>query len=318
MAASPEELRSSRSSYAVVLRGIIKDLGADENPFFFLMEGKDADYYRPRIGSVFAGSRWKLHYRNCKGKKNMKPLLSAVLKNPVTQQARILFFFDRDYENDLHEIASDLSYVTDGYSIENHYSTRAAFSEICSAMFFYDIVSGENERQELDNIAALYDSLHTQALQSVTLFNQWAWYHRHYPSEGNINLDDFSVASHLTIDIDVGRVQSNYTLEDLNALAPDRKEVDGSDCAIAAAWFAPRSAVAHYRGKQERDFVFDVLTLLNERASAGNHPFSKVRKARKRLSRTEFIGDLSPLAETPVSLIEFLTEKRVRWEAGES
>lgn len=129
---TPEQLRSARESYSVVLRGIIRDIDKIPNAAFFLMEGKDGEYYRPRISSAMTGAGFSMQFRNCRGKKNLKPLLAAVLANDITKDKRILFFFDRDYEDDLIEITKDNCFVTDGYSIENYYTRKEDFCAIIS------------------------------------------------------------------------------------------------------------------------------------------------------------------------------------------
>lgn len=86
-------LRERRTSYAVLLMKLIKDVEKFPNAAFFMMEGKDADYYRPRVGTIVASCPIPTFYRNCSGKINLKNLLHAVQSNDSVNSAHVLFFF---------------------------------------------------------------------------------------------------------------------------------------------------------------------------------------------------------------------------------
>lgn len=311
---TPEELRKERFSYAIILRGLLRDIEKSPDSVFFLMEGKDGEYYRPRISALMAGFEFPSSFRNCHGKKNMKPLLIAVMSNDVTKGARILFFFDRDYENDLAEIEHHQCYVTDGYSIENHYTSVEAFSDIVSDAIFIDKINSDDDQSDLEAVIKIYQNLQIEFHTKIALFNYWAWHQRHFPSEGALNLDNFSVSDHFTICEDMKSVNASYLLADLNAMSPDRKPVEQQNIEVAKNWFEGRSPQLVFRGKQERDFLYRCLSDLIEKSSKGLPPFSTVRKCRKRVSRQELIGDLSASASTPQSLTSFLRRHREIWE----
>lgn len=311
---TPESLRQSRESYAVILLGLVRDVEQISNAVFFMMEGKDSDYYRPRISAVFSGGAFVPQYRNCRGKKNMKHLLAAVRSNQAVNRARILFFFDRDYENDYQEIVGDECYVTDGYSVENHYTSRASAESCISSTFFSDVLDSDSDRQELKLLLNLYDSLQMKFHECVLLFNAWAWVQRYVHKIGKLDLDSFDVSDQVRINVELGTLTRSYTLMDLNALCPEREPVSEDELLPAYEWFSTRSCQRFFRGKQERDFLYIFLIRLSELSIAGKAPFAKVRKVRKQISRKELVASLAAFADTPSSLITFLSTAKTRWE----
>lgn len=147
--ATPEELRDARKSYSVSLHAIIREHSNDNLQIFLLVEGKDSDYFRPRISSVFSGSDLKLHFKNIHGKSNLKNLYRSIRGNIELQNSRVCTFYDRDYEQDIAEISHDRSFITDVHSIENYYVTDNSFSSMIKSIFFADSINVEEDEAVL-------------------------------------------------------------------------------------------------------------------------------------------------------------------------
>ena len=310
---SPNELRSARDSYAVVLRGIIREFEIDSSQVFMLFEGKDGEFYRPRIGMAFAGISARILYKNCKGKTNLKKLMRAIFGNNKIKCSRCLFFFDRDYEHDLAEISLSNCYITDGYSIENYYSSKEAVSAAIRGILFADAVHTEEEEELVSNLLTRFQALQTECHRALALFNAWAWVQRHTPRPGRIDLDRFDALTRLSFEIYSGTVTFNYTLQDLNNLAPDRAPVTEGEITIALTWFADKPAQRSFRGKQEADIVYKFFQWSIENISKGVSPFIDKRKVARRVSRKELVADLSTYADSPTSLSILLGGYRTLW-----
>jgi len=311
---TPEDLRERRESYAVQLQSLIKDVVKYPNAAFFMMEGKDGDYYRPRIGAIMNAKEFSFHYRNFQGKDNLKNLLTSVKRNDSVNNSRILFFFDRDYEKDLNEISMTDCYVTDGYSVENNYTEISSVRSCLASIFFSDLFETKEDHDELENLCSLYRELQTLFHKSVSLFNFWAWSQRYFDKKGKVDLDKFDVKKQMRINIYDISVTSNYVLSDLNALCPSRDPIYEDEIQSASDWFNQRVAQVSFRGKQECDFLHIYISKLADLGSAGRPPFKKIRKIRKPVSKKELIADLSPYADTPISLRAFLELHARNWQ----
>ena len=307
---SPESLRQGRNSYAVAFHGLLRDFQKDATQVFVLLEGKDADYYRLRIAAVCAGDNIKLSYRNLKGKKNEKLLITAIKGNKSCEQMRYMAFFDRDYEDDIAEIEQPENYVTPTYSIENLYTGVASVSEMIHALIFNDAVHDDNDVKIIEGLTRDYQELQEKFHQAVSLFNQWGWVQRHMPRSGSLDLDKFDVDIHCIADFDAKNVTSRYALAELNDLAKERSPVTSGEIAVATEWFRTRPARLSYRGKQEASFLYWFLHNIIDRGAAAQKPFSKKMPCSKRVSKKELISELTNYAETPPGLMDFIKQKR--------
>ncbi|THF50770.1 DUF4435 domain-containing protein [Allorhizobium terrae] len=309
MSITPESLRQSRKSYAVILQGIIREFSRDEDLFFFLVEGKDAPYYRPRINGKIPIASTKSAFKNCDGKKNLKELANAIRANSSLIRLQYFLFFDRDYENDAVQIEFGDAFVTSGYSIENYYTTAAAMSAAVRSLFFADAVHTEDDEASVNEIIEAFTSLQANVHLEVALFNYWAWAQRHSTRNGKLDLDAFSLKNFVELDFGTGTAKSMYDLASLNALAPDREPVTSKEIETAAKWFSTRSTQLHFRGKQEAELLVAFLQWLAERAQKSEAPFKAKRKCSARLSKKEIIAELCPYADTPLHLASFLDQR---------
>ncbi|KQQ61264.1 hypothetical protein ASF69_02330 [Rhizobium sp. Leaf311] len=313
MSITPETLRRNRKSYAVILQGIIREFKRDEDLFFFLVEGKDAPYYRPRINGNIPNSGNKIEFKNCDGKINVKNLADAIRANSSLVRLQYFLFLDRDYEDDLVQIQYRDAFVTNGYSIENYYTTAAATSAAVRSLFFADAVHTEDDETSVNEIIEAFIILQANVHKEVALFNYWAWAQRHSSRNGKLDLDKFSLKDFIELHFETATARSIYDLATLNTLAPDRKPVTSEEIEAAANWFSTRNTQLHFRGKQEAELLVLFLQWLAERAQKSEAPFKAKRKCSARLSKKEIIAELSPYADTPPNLVSFIDQRKAHF-----
>ncbi len=310
MKLTPQSLRESRKSYTVILQGIIREFSRNEELFFFLVEGKDAAYYRPRISAALSSANGSLSFKNCDGKGNVKELADAIRSNSSLSRLQYIIFFDRDYENDDYAVDIGDAFVTDGYSIENYYTTEEAVSAAVRSLFFSDAVHTEDDEKSVEEIIQAYIRTQEEAHREIALFNYWAWSQRHSSRKGKLNLDAFSLKDFININFAARTAKADYDLTSLNALAPEREPVTTEEIDAATVWFSTRSPQLRFRGKQEAEFLLAFLQWLVERSQNAEPPFKAKRKCSARLSKKEFVAELSPYADTPSSLATFLAQRK--------
>ncbi|WP_165356334.1 DUF4435 domain-containing protein [Sphingosinicella sp. BN140058] len=295
---------------------MLRDHSKDDNVVSVLVEGKDSDYFRPRMGAIFADLRLPLAYRNVRGKNNLKKLVRAVLGNVALERCKFAAFFDRDYEHDLAEILIPQAFVTDGYSIENYYTGVDSVRQSVRSLLFSDAAHSDDDDKVVEEVCALYVSMQNAFHEEVRLFNEWAWVQRHMPRDGALELDRFDTFKFIEFDRLGLTLKSTYSLDDLNGLAPDRRAVDLGEIATARIWFSSRDAAISFRGKQEIEFTYEFLREMIDRAALGLLPFERKAKCSKRLSYVEIVSELSAYACTPVNLISFLEVRKSFWSSS--
>lgn len=317
MSLTPEKLRTNRKSYTVILQGIIREYDRDESILFFLIEGKDTAYYRPRIGAILADNNSIISFKNCDGKANIKSLSAAISGNVSLKNLRYLLCFDRDYEHDLADITSQMSFITCGYSVENYYTSWEAVSATVKSLFFSDSVHSEEDESCFSQIMETYATVQSAVHREIRLFNHWAWAQGFGIRNGKLSLDAFTLKDFIQIDFVSKTASSCYDLDALNSLAPTRDPITQAEIEVAKNWFEERNAQLHYRGKQEAEFLIEFLQWVADRAHNSEFPFTTKRKCSTRLSKKEFLSDLSPFAYTPARLAQYINQRKTCWTADE-
>ena len=147
-------LRRERVSPTVVLQAIIKEFARDPTTVFCCFEGKDIGYYGVRARSALDG--FSLAIYNCNGKESLIALYLSVRDNISITHGRFLFFVDRDYDFGIDGLPTDLCFITDGYSIENYYTSIDAFTRIIRTAFFNDQLYEATDIDCVETLIARY------------------------------------------------------------------------------------------------------------------------------------------------------------------
>ena len=289
---------------------MIKAFSRDSRTVFCCFEGKDSGYYGIKIRSQL--TPLDVGFFNCNGKATLLLLGKLTRENEALAAAKILFFVDRDYEVGVEGLGQNF-FVTDGYSVENYYTSDGTVERIVRSAIFSDEIYREDDNACVEAVLCNYRRLRVLFHDIIKLFNFWAWVHRHERREfdGEINLNVFDRPSLFTMTME--NVGATYTLEQLNARCPARNPITVEEIEMAGNWFQGRNASWVFRGKQELQFLVSFLRTLVERAALGEAPFGRRIRCGIRLSEKRAIEDLSIYADTPGSLRDFLGSARTTW-----
>jgi hypothetical protein len=272
-------LRRGRVSSGTILRNVIREFSAAPESIFCFFEGQDSTYYDVRIRNEF--NEWKLSYLSCSGKDTLRAVYVSITRNQYLQDAMTMFFFDRDYDFGVDDLDLGTCYVTDGYSVENFYTSRDAFERIVKFSFFGDQVYDEDDQRCVARILCCFERLQRQFHKALLLFNAWAFVQRHQEQFGRLNLS--AIDNRRLFTLDLNSVQATYSLEELNRQFPERRAIVESEIIEAAKWLAERDARLAFRGKQEAQFLLTLCNVLTQLASGPKNPFHRKLTCRLRL-----------------------------------
>jgi hypothetical protein len=297
-------MRNERQSPSEILRSVLVKYGRNPDQVYCFVEGKDSSYYDLRIRMIISNK--EVQHVNCDGKTNLRDVYFKVKRNQFLVSMHGMYFFDRDFDYDIEDLDESVCYITDGYSIENYYTSGRAFQRIIQSAFFANLNHSEDDDQCISHIVDTYLCLQKQFHEETRVFNEWAWSQRHRkPSLGKISFASFD-RSTIVANITLRGVVGGKRLTELNQMFAEREPVNTSDLSAAAQWFSSRDRRMANRGKQEAQFLLKMLSLLSEKASRGEAPFQRPITCSLRISGPHIVSDLSSYADTPLSLRMFL------------
>lgn len=305
-----EEMRQSRESYSVAFMAFVKAYGEDSAVLVCFFEGKDVQYFGPRLDMVAPGMRWEPV--NCGGKKAVLRNHELITKHTVYRNARVAFFVDHDYGLDDVPLDSGRVYCTPCYSVENLYATKDVFERVLKAEF--DLPKfPDSEGCFSRNIKSFCVALE-RFIEVAELLNQWVFVQRRHERDNGLprQLDAAKLRLSQMFIIELDRVEGRYTIFDLEAASGcvtpcDPVELDGL---VKAAATPDRHR--RMRGKFLAFFVREYFTKLAVAANVeGTAHFSEKRKVSLRPSGTNFLSELSQYADTPECLINFIRSLQV-------
>lgn len=119
------------NSFAVIYRNFVLWSSKRRDHLLCAVEGQDHMYYDARIRTLIP--EIQSSYFHMGGRANVLELLETAAKNPALSGLKLAFFVDRDFSQP--DISSNYLYVTPGYSIENHYVSKAALHRILVTAF---------------------------------------------------------------------------------------------------------------------------------------------------------------------------------------
>lgn len=106
-----------------------------ENVIACFVEGKDACYYRSRVMKHVDSAKEIIFYP-CNGKAEVIFVRNSLKLNlQPTENVKVLYFCDRDYDLDLK--CDDIFY-TDFYSVENYYCTKSFVENVLVNVFNFN------------------------------------------------------------------------------------------------------------------------------------------------------------------------------------
>lgn len=287
-----EILKNSHSSNVVFHKFVLLHRLHKEDLFCFY-EGRDSQYYFPRINSV----EERHHTLVCGNKKAVQESYKTIKsKYP---QFRTKFFIDSDFDE--NEELIDL-YITPTYSIENFYCSENVISNILKNEFLF-----HTSDEEYNEIMKLFLKLQKQFHEGVKLFNLW-YYIIKKESKKNGSTPNVSLGNKLPkefIEISLENVTVNYDLRKIKEKFPNACiEVSEDDLKKHLNDFDSKIPYMKFRGKYEIEFITKFLMKLIEDANKHNKFIKK--KTKFRFDPALILTQLSQYADTPKCLKLFV------------
>lgn len=293
-----EELRKSRDKATVAFHEFAlsaKKFTIDH--LFCFFEGKDNDYYVPRIKQFVE----KYHPIRCGGREKVLEVYRLITNRTEYQHYKIAFFIDRDFNEPLPERNPPI-FETPCYSIENFYVSTDVFKEILTNQFYLSRANDEL----FEECVALFQQRQQEFHEAVCLFN--AWYaclidiRNTQNRQTGVNLGDKMPKNFVEISLAV--VSKNYDLEKIKHIFPQAIEVEPAIIEEKYLLFQNCEAGKVFRGKYEMEFLIKFIQLLLQ-----NFLKNKVNFAfgdGSSLSHAQVITIFSAYAETPETLKIYL------------
>lgn len=301
-------LRDQRGAESVKLREFMKlfRVHGVEGVYCFV-EGEDSKYYSIRIRAKYHSL--EPNFINSGGKQSVLKLYEVITKKTEYNDARLLFFVDRDFDQLINN--PDI-YETPVYSIENFYTSLSCFSRILKIYFKLN--------EACDDFAvsiALFNRMQEKFHNAMLLINAWIAYQRDISNAQNtarLDLKDIDLDEFVTIKID--QVQERYNIEKIKEFFPNAIQVQERDLAEKIEIFKNQNKQEIFRGKYEIEFLRKFLEILRTEIGRKHSNIFKERKTISlQLSRKNLLselGDCADISSCLVSYIEKMIEKRER------
>lgn len=277
--------------------------------FCFYEGDTDKDYYNFRIEQY---CKKNIEYFICGGKSKVKNSKDMILKNSKHRKDSILFFIDRDFDNDFTD---EYLYVTSHYSIENFYITDDAINKILRKIIFRSNLSNEEELSEFNGILDLLKERKREFVEKTLLLNAFFSLQRKKtkPTHQKPKLDKIKTikSAPFVTSIKVNEVIVEYNFDTLKNHTDNYIEIETNEleCEIDRLQVDSERLL---RGKYFNSFIVSILKDIIEESNKtnGGQIFKKRRKVSFHICENTFISDYTNCATTPDCLYTFLDKFR--------
>lgn len=288
----PKDLLNKAKSPKVAFHKFVllhREHGTD---LFCFFEGKDTQYYFPRIDNVIENHQ----PIKCGNKKSVIEAYDFIkIKYP---KFKTKFFIDSDFDE--NEEKKDM-YITCGYSIENFYCSENVLSKILINEFFLD-KTDEVYMKILDIFRKRQKEFHKE----TSLFNLWYFTAKLKAKEQgtivNACLNEKFPKDFLSITFE--NITSSYTLNDIKLKFPDAIEVNEKELEANKKKFFTKEPQLLFRGKYELEFMIKFLNFLINDANK-NKKYLK-SKTKFRIDPAICLSQISQYADTTEELKKFI------------
>lgn len=223
--------------------------------FIAFLEGYDAPYYLPIIGSIVGNEPEQVI---CGNKKNVIAIHDSLLKKDVLKKAKTGFFIDRDFD-DNSTIPHRIDYfVTKGYSVENYYCSLSAFERILKSYMHYNCV-----HPDYDVIVENYVELQRQYNDAILDFNGWYCSLKHSKVNVGWSLGEKMPTGYVKMELEQFMIEKDYTLGKIHKDFVADPQPSVEDIKKWSAWIM-QDAISNMRGKYEFSFLLAYLASLNK------------------------------------------------------
>lgn len=213
MSITAAKLKEAKSRHVVPWHFFLQEYGKNPKSLFTFFEGEDNKYYSAYIRAIINPS--SISPITCKGK-------SSLLKIRELQQlnkgdAWTAYFVDRDYG--ISTTSDPGIYTTKGYSVENLYVSKDAFSRILINEF--KITPDENDKEsKYIFITDMYERRLNECLLLLTEINAWLMLQKKTHIQNN-SQKPFSVSSKIKpsklLEIKLSKVKKTYEISQIES-----------------------------------------------------------------------------------------------------
>lgn len=299
-----QEMREARTKAVVVFTKFTQSKGRFGEDLFCFYEGEDIKYYEPRIEEYAGISYENITSFDCGGKSGVLKVRNLIKEKGVYENVKKAFFIDRDY------FATDIRdkelYETPCYSVENFYTSKAAFERVLKRGFGINVC-------EEDFTKCVNDFLNAreQFHKSMVEFNAWLKCQRRNESnyeKRNVELSGFSIQKFFEqATIDGVKVKKTLDAKTLNEEFPQAVDVDAAELSEEMQCMRKCNQSNDFRGKFELWFFKKVVEDLRAK-NKKNIYFQEHRDCVKIDPNVDTLLQLSQCADTPESLKQFLCQ----------
>jgi hypothetical protein len=311
-----EELRQSKSKAQVAFQEFALSTRKNSTHLFCFFEGKDNDYYVPRVRR-FTKQCYPI---KCGGRDKVLEVYKIIVNRPEYKGYRKAFFVDNDFNPSLNPTSPPI-FETPCYSIENLYVSVNVFRDILTNAFH---VSEVKEQTKFEDCLTLYIKRQEEFHHAVSLFN--AWYaclidiKNETGKETGATLGELSILKGKDkeggkkylkfVDLTLQSVSSEYNLGRIKETFPDATEVPIDKLKAKHEQFMNCEGYKVFRGKFEMQFLVRFIQLLlHDSLSTKSVIKSKINFAfgdASGMNNEQAINVFEGYAETPDSLLDYL------------
>lgn len=292
-----DELRSKRYIAEAVFKKFTEARRFYDSYGFCFYEGEDAKYYNHRIQNVFGDKIISYPVGN---KKAVLAVMNRISTDPLYNNVCVMFFVDRDYDESVMGICSDL-YETPCYSIENLYAQESVFSRILIAEFGLSFADADYQK-----CMQVYRDRLNEFNHLMIEFNAIVKYQHRCKEDIQCNFGNIKTAQLVLVSLDEVSKANRYE-EQIQRLLTMLQIGKESICDYINELKIEEKPHLVFRGKNQLDFMVDIINLLKEQNSGGAF-FEEKRNGIKISISKNRLSELSQYAETPKELMLFLKE----------
>ena len=299
-----QKTREARNKSVVVFTRFCQSKELYTKALFCFFEGEDSKYYGSRIEQITKRSSENIVSYNCGGKTGVLKVKELIKRKKQYDYVKTAFFIDKDYfpQGDLEKNI----YQTNGYSVENYYTTTTAFTRVLNYAFGINC-NCEDYMKCMRDYERNMDIFH----KKVIIFNAWIKAQRFKEikkGKRELELSDFKISKFFqTISIDNVCVKQEINKKYIEECFPQLSIIDNSEIEKYVQEFEKTDLQQTFRGKYELEFFRKIIDDLKTKNKKGEY-FSEKRDCIKIDPNVDPLLILSQFADTPQSLVVFLRQ----------
>ena len=296
-----KEMKLSRESANVAFIKFTEHANFYNTHVFCFYEGEDGKYYNQRIKNILNDNIISIIVGN---KEETLKLWRKIKSQEAYNSINKMFFVDMDMDEEPTDKDDDL-YVTPCYSVENFYANKNCFANIIESEF--SINKGETD---YDKSLQLFDELFQKFCNEMIEFNALV-YLRTQKGLKNQKVLISSIKTHYLVNVEFDKItkSTKYSAQISNLM--DKLNVNDKDVSKAVEFIRTRGDFVNiFRGKNQIDFLVDLLNILKTANANGEFFSEKRRRVTINLTKNR-LSEMSQYATTPNDLINFISNHKV-------